>query len=33
MIPLVSAGQFLSRAPAVAILPVGEEGQPDAARI
>lgn len=33
MIPLVSAGQFLSRAPAGAILPIGEEGQPDAARI
>ena len=33
MMPLVSAEQFLSRAPAGAVIPAGEDGLPDAARI
>jgi phage gp36-like protein len=33
MSPLVSVEQFLSRVPSAAILPVEEDGRPDAARI
>jgi phage gp36-like protein len=33
MIPLVSVAQFLSMQPASAILPLAEDGEPDAARL